>query len=77
MCKEKDFMANYSRALLHCGLLDLAMRDMVREGDGNAMIVMWKVNMLQFWKNGYNKYMILDHRYLAGKLAQNMSICHW
>ena len=48
-------------------MLHLAHRDMVREGDGNALVSMWKIHMLQFWNRGHTHYKMIGHQFLACK----------
>ena len=53
-------------------MLDMAHRDMIREADGEALMSMWRINMLQFWRKKHNKYMIFAHRLLAGIVFQSV-----
>jgi len=59
--------------------MDMCHRDAIREGDGLAMMTLWRANMLRFWSGNHNKYFIAGHRLLAGSvythcLAQNRNI---
>lgn len=45
----------------------MAMKDAVREGDGEAMLMHWNINVIQFHNKGHNKYRILAHLLAAGK----------
>ena len=60
-----DYVHNYSWSLVWCGLNFLCRRDAVREGDGDAMITHWKLDLVQFFGNGHPKYVILAHRLIA------------
>lgn len=63
---DEDFTKNYSLDMLWRGLVDIEHRDAVREGDGEAMMRNWRIDMVQFWQHGHNKYMINGFRLLAG-----------
>ena len=41
-------------------------RDAVREGDGQAMLEHWALDLIQFSNNGHYKYTILAHQLLFG-----------
>ena len=62
-----DQVLEYSKELLHQGLLLLTNRDCVREGDGPEMLRMWKYQMVQFWNYRHYKYFILGHQLQASK----------
>ena len=64
-----DYKFHYSRAVIFRGLYDLVHRDVLRENDGEAMISLWKHHMLDFYKNGHNKYLINGHMLLTGILV--------
>lgn len=64
--EDQDHVRNYALAVTWYGLLDMCHRDMIREGDGLALLSMWRMNMLRFWGGRHYKYMILGHRHLAG-----------
>ena len=32
--------------------------DIVEEGDGEALLSMWKIDMLQFWNDGHTHFFI-------------------
>ncbi len=49
--------------------MDMVHRAMIRNGDGPAMMTMWRINMSRFWRGNHYKYLILGHRLLAGKLC--------
>ena len=74
MCKaannQEDHVKNYSLSLLWQGLRDLAHQDDIREGDGEAMMMIWRINMLQFWERKHNKYLIMGHRLLCSEYIQ-------
>ena len=65
--KSPDHIKNYSEAMLFFTLLDMVHRDALREGDGVALKEQARFHMPLFWKNRHNKYMICEHRFLAGK----------
>lgn len=65
--EDDDHVQQYSLAVLWHGLNAMANRDAVREGDGPAMLVSWRINMLQFWEKHHPKYLILCHQLLASK----------
>ncbi len=64
--EESDHVYNYTVAKMWYGLLDRCQRDGIRENDGKFMLLMWRVNMLRFWADNHNKYMILAHRLITG-----------
>lgn len=75
-------MRNYAIAVTWYGLMDLCHRDIIREGDGLAMMAMWRINTLRFWCGNHYKYMNLCHNLLAGRCfvyvhhIQPMYECH-
>jgi hypothetical protein len=54
------YVRNHSKALLH-----LAQREVVRSGDGPAVIRFWQVYLPEFWNGGHFKYTIAAHQLLA------------
>jgi len=46
----------------------MAERDAERENDGDAIISRWRLDMIPFWNNNHNKYLILGHILLSGIL---------
>ncbi|KAJ8300508.1 hypothetical protein KUTeg_022027 [Tegillarca granosa] len=63
---DGDHVFLYTCALLYKGLQDRAYKDAVRENDSEIMISHWRMDMIQFWQNHHNKYLILGHKLLAG-----------
>ena len=63
---EADYVQNYSKALLFRGLYDMVMEDAVKEADGDAMMQLWRINLLDFWSNKHPKYLIQATRLLTG-----------
>ena len=55
----------HSMRLLYECLCHLARRDMVREGDGLAVLSMWKINMFKFYKNNHTHYKTIGYNFLA------------
>ena len=66
---DDDHVRNYSIAVVWNGLLDLIHRDAIREADGNAMMTMWRCNMVRFWSGHHFKYLKIGHRLLSGKIS--------
>lgn len=60
-----DYKRNHSIALAWRGMNLLCRRDAVREGDGPAIISMWKLDIVTFLVNRHPKYFILAHRLLV------------
>ncbi len=63
---DKDRIKEYAITLTWLGLMDLVHKDTIREGNGPAMISVWKANMLRFWARRHNKYLILGHALIGG-----------
>ena len=42
------------------------MEDAVKEADGDAMMQLWRINLLDFWSNKHPKYLIQATRLLTG-----------
>ena len=63
---QKDHVYEYAIIVTWMGILDLVHRAMIRNGDGPAMMAMWRINMLRMWRGNHYKYLILGHRLLAG-----------
>ena len=76
-CSEKcelaadndDSILAHNKALLWRGLLHLANRDAIRQGDGPAMLQMWRVYLPTFWNKNHYKYLIATYQLLASKYA--------
>lgn len=66
---SKDHIQQYSYCLIYRGLLQMADSRMERFNDGPGMLSLWKINMLDFFKNNHTKYLILGHRLLASMLC--------
>lgn len=66
--QRPDYVRNYAISLTWYGLMDQVHRDTIREGDGLAMMSMWRLNMLRFWEGNHYKYLIIGHRLLSGML---------
>ena len=67
-----DSKYEYSRAVVFRGLLQLALRDAIRENDGERMMAHWKFLMPHFYQWGHPKYLILGIKLL---LAQSGAVC--
>ena len=61
-----DRVLQYTMALTADGLYHLARDDAVKEGDGEAMMQHWAIDLVQLWNNGHYKYTILAHQMLYG-----------
>ena len=72
-----DHVLNYTRGLMSEGLLHLAQRDAVREGDGPAVVSHWRLAMPRWWNHGHYKYFIISHHFLAGKCSETDMIFNW
>ena len=70
-----DRVQEYSKALLWEGLNHLVRRDAVREGDGQAMLDHWALDLIQFSNNGHYKYTILAHQLLFGMATCGILFC--
>ncbi len=64
--KGNDGVRDYAIAVTWLAMMDMAHRDMIREGNGPGMMTIWRVNMTRFWRGNKYKYLILGHRLLAG-----------
>ena len=71
--EDDDYVLNHSKRIMWEGLKFLSRRDVVREGDGPAMMMDWKFDLLQFWQNKHPKYLINAHFMLAGQYTQSQS----
>ena len=63
-----DPVLEHSKALLFELLLIAVNHDVVREGDGEGILRMWRYQMVQFWNKNHYKYAIAGHMLLASKL---------
>ena len=63
---EDDYVQNYSEALKFCGLYDMLMKNAVKEADSDAMMQLWRINLLDYWTNKHPKYLIQATRMLVG-----------
>lgn len=63
-----DHVYEHSCAVTWHGLKLMAERDAERENDGDAIISRWRLDMIPFWNNNHNKYLILGHILLSGIL---------
>ena len=71
-----DHVLNYTKALVWEGLYNLARRDAVREGDGEAMTDFWKMDMVLFWTRKHTKDFTKCHRLLTGRSKYNL-LLYW
>jgi hypothetical protein len=53
-----DHVYEYSCAVTWHGLKLMAERDAERENDGDAIISQWRLDMIPFWNNNHNEYLI-------------------
>lgn len=63
--KETDHVLEYTKALVFIGLFDMVTRANVRDGDGKAMIRMWRLSLPLFWHGNHYKYLIVMHRLIS------------
>ncbi|XP_052059697.1 uncharacterized protein LOC127700321 [Mytilus californianus] len=56
---DDDHVFMYTCSMLWHGLKMMADKDAERENDGLAMLSDWKTDMVSFWENGHNKYLIV------------------
>ena len=70
-----DGVLQYTLEMLWKGINLLVRRDLVRAGDGLHMLTMWKLDMLQFWKNHHTRYLRLGHRLLACMFVHFKNVC--
>jgi len=66
--KTHDHVQAYSKALGFQGLVDLVNRDIVREGDGEALNSEWRAAMPQFSNKNHTNYFVLGHNLLTGMI---------
>ena len=65
--EDDDHVLAHSRALLWRGLVHLANRDAVREGDGQDVLRFWKIYLPTLWNRNHYKYVIATHLLLASE----------
>ena len=65
--KGLDRVQEYSKSLTWEGLNHLIRKDAIREGDGEAMLDYWSMDLIQFGNRNHPNYMKLAHQLLAGK----------
>ena len=61
-------MFMYMSTVTWHGLKLMAERDAEMENDGDVIISQWRLDMIPFWNNNHNKYLILGHILLSGIL---------
>lgn len=66
--ESQDSVFNYSRCMVWRGLLHMVQTSAERENDGHQLISDWRLDIVHFWNNNHNKYLILGHRLLAGNI---------
>ena len=66
---QPDFVNNYGRNLLTLGMMHRYFRDSVREGDGNRVILAWKMFLPLFKQDGRHKYALEAFMLLAQDAA--------
>ena len=65
--KDKhDYVQAYQRALGFRGLLDMVVRDGVREGDGPQINSEWRLSMVEYANLRHHRYLVIGHNLLAG-----------
>jgi hypothetical protein len=63
--EDDDAILEHSLQILYELILLSVNHDIVREGDGEGMMMMWRIHMLQFWNYNHYKYFISGHSLLA------------
>ena len=76
LLKKPDHILEYSKSLTARGLGHMARRDAERENNGPQMLMYWKADMIDFWKNNHYKYLLLGHRLLCGMSVYMMMHHH-
>lgn len=61
-----DSVFQYSCCMLWRGLLHMVQTNAERYNNGEQLTSDWRLDMVDFWNNNHNKYLILGHRLLAG-----------
>jgi len=64
---KNDRILEYTKEVLHQGLIIMANKYVVREGYGPGMLMFWRYNMPSFFNNNHYKYVIAGHNMLASK----------
>ena len=62
-----DFIQEYSQSLVYHGLVDMATRAIIRNGDGPTLNRAWRIMTVDFHFNHHN-YFVTGHSLLAGKI---------
>lgn len=68
---KRDYVQEYSRALAFRGLLDMATRAMIRNGDGPALNREWRLMMVEFHNYNHHNYFVIGHSLLASKILKH------
>ena len=62
---DDDLRLKYSLRMIERGLQHRVRYDAVREGDADAMLIFWRLDMLDFELFNHPSYFRLGHRLLA------------
>ncbi|XP_023286175.1 uncharacterized protein LOC111672837 isoform X1 [Seriola lalandi dorsalis] len=62
----EDFLLNYTRAVVWEGLYHMARRDAIQEGDGDAMMDFWKMDLVLLWTRDHQQLFNSSHHILTG-----------
>ncbi|XP_042338790.1 uncharacterized protein LOC121939952 [Plectropomus leopardus] len=62
----EDFLLNYTRAVVWEGLYHMTRRDAIQEGDGDAMVDFWKMDLVLLWTRQHLQLFNSAHQVVTG-----------
>lgn len=62
----EDFLFNYTRAVVWEGLYHMTRRDTIQEGDGDAMMDFWRMDMVLLWSRQHLQLFNSSHQMITG-----------
>ncbi len=65
--KSIDHKREYSILLTFLSMMDLVHRDAIREGDGEALLSIWRANMTRFSNGRHWHYLTIGLHFLVGE----------
>ena len=66
----EDFLFNYTKAVLWEGLYQMARRDAIQEGDGDAMMDFWRMDLVLLWTRKHQQLFNSGHQMITGMSQQ-------
>lgn len=71
----EDFLFNYTRAVVWEGLYHMTRRDAIQEGDGDAMMDFWRMDLVLLWTRQHLQLFNSSHQMITGTSPRGSLSC--